>query len=121
MVPRLLYRMRSIARTLTSPIRRRSSGDTAGEGLSSMSFWWRRWTEHSRSPKWSTLPCSSATIWISTCRGFSTYRSMYMSPLPKAEAASAEAVVKAVVTASRPRTIFIPRPPPPAAALRMTG
>jgi hypothetical protein len=51
MVPRLLYPMRSIARTLTSPIRRRSSGETAGEGLSSISFWCRRCTEHSRSPR----------------------------------------------------------------------
>ena len=55
------------------------------------------------------------------CRGFSTYRSMYMSPLANAEAASAEAVVKAVGTALRSRTIFMPRPPPPAAALRITG
>ena len=54
-------------------------------------------------------------------RGFSTYRSMYMSPLPKAATASADAVEKACASAPISRTIFIPRPPPPAAALRMTG
>jgi len=54
-------------------------------------------------------------------RGCSTYRSMYMSPLPNAATASAEAVLNAPGMASRLRTIFIPRPPPPAAAFRMTG
>ena len=37
-------------------------GVTAGDGLSSMTFWWRRWTEHSRSNRWTTLPCASAKI-----------------------------------------------------------
>src|SRR4051812_28772914 len=40
-----------------------SFSSTAGAGDSSISFWWRRWTEQSRSPRWMTLPCSSA----STC------------------------------------------------------
>ena len=34
------------------PIRSRISSSTAGAGLSSISFWWRRWTEQSRSPRW---------------------------------------------------------------------
>ena len=34
-----------------SPIAARSSGSRAGEGLSSRIFWWRRWIEHSRSPR----------------------------------------------------------------------
>ena len=33
---------------------------TFGEGDSSISFWCLRWMEHSRSPRISTLPCSSA-------------------------------------------------------------
>src|SRR5882672_11307415 len=73
------------------PIRSRSLSFSAGEGLSSSIFWCRRCTEHSRSPRWMTLPCSSATIWISMWRGRSTYRSMYMSPFPNAANASAEA------------------------------
>ena len=34
-----------------------------------MSFWWRRWIEQSRSPRWTTWPCASASTWISTWRG----------------------------------------------------
>ena len=34
--------------------------ETATEGLSSMTFWCRRWSEHSRSNRWTTLPCASA-------------------------------------------------------------
>ena len=34
----------------------RSSGVTKADGLSSMSFWWRRCTEHSRSNRCTTLP-----------------------------------------------------------------
>ena len=43
-----------------------------GEGASSSTFWCRRCTEHSRSPRGTTLPCASARSWISTCRGRST-------------------------------------------------
>ena len=28
----------------------------ATDGASSSSFWWRRWIEHSRSPRWTTVP-----------------------------------------------------------------
>ena len=41
---------------------------TAGEGDSSMSFWWRRCTEQSRSPRQTTVPASSARTWTSMCR-----------------------------------------------------
>ena len=43
-------------------------GVSAGEGDSSISFWWRRWIEHSRSPSVSTPPCASPSTWISTWR-----------------------------------------------------
>ena len=36
--------------------RRRSAASTAGEGASSSTFWWRRWIEQSRSPRWTPLP-----------------------------------------------------------------
>jgi hypothetical protein len=32
-------------------------GSRMGEGDSSISFWWRRCTEQSRSPRWTALPC----------------------------------------------------------------
>ena len=53
----LLFRPSHAARTATSPIRARSSSLTTGDGDSSTSFWCRRWTLHSRSPRWTTLPC----------------------------------------------------------------
>ena len=64
---------------------------TAGEGDSSMSFWWCRWTEQSRSPRQTTLPASSARIWTSMCRAGWTYFSMYTEPSPKAASPSATA------------------------------
>ena len=41
-VPALRYRTARAASTAISPIRARSSSSTAGEGVSSTSFWWRR-------------------------------------------------------------------------------
>ena len=41
----------------------------AGAGLSSITFWWRRWTEQSRSNRCTTLPCESASTCTSTWRG----------------------------------------------------
>ena len=64
---------------------RASSRDSA---LSSISFWWRRCTEQSRSPRWITLPCLSPMIWNSMCRGRARYFSTYTSPLPNADSAS---------------------------------
>ena len=33
----------------------RRDASTAGLGVSSTSFWWRRWTEQSRSPRWAAF------------------------------------------------------------------
>ena len=52
-----------------SPIRARSASSAAGDGASSMTFWWRRCSEHSRSPRWTTAPWASASTWISMWRG----------------------------------------------------
>src|SRR3954471_14219711 len=51
------------------PIRARIASSTAGAGDSSMSFWWRRWTEQSRSPRWMVLPWRAARTWSSTPAG----------------------------------------------------
>jgi hypothetical protein len=48
---------------LTSRRWRRGSADRAGEGASSSTFWWRRCSEQSRSPRWTTLPWLSAMTW----------------------------------------------------------
>ncbi len=73
-----------------SLIAARSSGVRTGLGLSSRSFWWRRWIEHSRSPTRSRVSPSPRT-WISMWRGRVTNFSMYTSPLPKAASASLRA------------------------------
>jgi transcriptional antiterminator NusG len=41
--------------TAASPMAWRVSAGNSGAGLSSMSFWWRRWAEQSRSPTQTTL------------------------------------------------------------------
>jgi hypothetical protein len=60
-------------------------------------------------------------IWNSMWRGFSRYFSMYTSPLPKAASASRCAVRRLVPSSLGLRTTRMPRPPPPATALMMTG
>ena len=52
-----------------SRMRRAQLGRDAGDGASSISFWWRRWIEQSRSPRWTIVPCSSPNTWTSTWRG----------------------------------------------------
>ena len=44
----------------------RIASSITGTGVSSISFWWRRWTEQSRSPRNRTVPCVSAMICAST-------------------------------------------------------
>ncbi len=44
------------ASTTAPPNLRRIFSVTATDGPSSSSFWWRRWIEHSRSPRWTTAP-----------------------------------------------------------------
>ena len=51
-----------------SPMAARRSASTTGDGDSSTIFWWRRWIEHSRSPRWTSPPWASPRIWISTWR-----------------------------------------------------
>ena len=46
--------------------RGRTSPEIPGAGVSSTSFWWRRWLEQSRSPNQTVSPKRSETICIST-------------------------------------------------------
>ena len=75
-MPAFTYWTAAAASTAVRPIRRRSFSVTTTDGASSMSFWCRRWIEHSRSPRCTTLPLLSAITWISMWRGPSTYFSM---------------------------------------------
>mmetsp|Transcript_1177 Transcript_1177/g.2467 ORF Transcript_1177/g.2467 Transcript_1177/m.2467 type:complete len:214 (+) Transcript_1177:384-1025(+) len=89
-------------------------------GAVSTTFWWRRWTEQSRSKR-CTVSVPSARICTSMWRGESTYLSMKTEPSPKAVRASEEARRKFSSSSSAERTTRMPRPPPPKAALMMTG
>ena len=51
------------------PSATRTSSGRPGAGASSTSFWWRRWSEQSRSPRNTTSPRPSARTWASTWRG----------------------------------------------------
>ena len=55
------------------------------------------------------------------CLGASTYRSRNMRPSPNAASASDDARVNASLSSPMVRTIRMPRPPPPIAALSMIG
>ena len=90
-------------------------------GASSITFWWRRWMEHSRSYRCTTLPCSSAKIWISICLGSSMYFSTNTAPFPKLLVASLTARSIWASNSSGLCTIRIPFPPPPALALIIIG
>ena len=94
---------------------------TAGEGASSSTFWWRRWIEQSRSPRWTPLPWLSNRTWISTCRAPSRSRSRMRRSSWKAACASRRAAASSVVRRSAKRTVRMPLPPPPAAGLTSNG
>ena len=77
--------------------------------------------EHSRSPRWRTFPCESPMICTSMCRPWVIYGSIKTLPSPNADSASLDAELMASARSACFSTMRIPRPPPPAAALTMTG
>ncbi len=81
-----------------------------GAGASSITFWWRRCSEQSRSNRCTTLPCLSPKTCTSIWRGFSTYFSTSTRSSPKAAFASRRA------EASASREILRPLDPPHALA-----
>jgi hypothetical protein len=100
----------------------RRAGVMATEGASSSSFWWRRWIEHSRSPRTRAVPCRR-TAPGTRCGAAPRCTSRSREPLPKAAWASLRACRELPLQHPdrRSRTTFMPRPPPPPAALRITG
>ena len=109
------------AATAVAPMRSRKLGVTAGDGASSISFWWRRCTEQSRSPRWIALPCRSANTWISMCRGSTMAFSRITVASPNAFFASDCALRSSSANSPAEPTSRMPRPPPPATALIITG
>ncbi len=50
-VPALWYFTALARATACSPMAWRVASSMKGDGASSITFWWRRWIEHSRSPR----------------------------------------------------------------------
>ena len=86
-----------------------------------MTFWLRRCTEQSRTPSAQAVPCPSAMTCTSTWRAPVTRLSRKTTPLPKARSASSRVRAYASVMSASDRITRMPRPPPPAVALSMTG
>ncbi len=99
----------------------RVAASRKGEGASSITFWFRRWIEHSRSFRWTMWPCLSPSTWISMWRGWVMNFSMKMRSSPKLALASALAAGKPSSTSWRLQAMRMPLPPPPAEALIITG
>eukprot|EP00038_Savillea_parva_P008647 m.178296 g.178296 ORF g.178296 m.178296 type:complete len:304 (-) comp14517_c0_seq1:1-912(-) len=77
--------------------------------------------EHSRSLRYTQLPCWSASTWISMCRGApSRYLRTIMSWLPNAMASPLQMWYASLSSASL-YAARIPLPPPPCTALIITG
>ena len=100
---------------------RRARGVERRRGASSSSFWWRRWSEQSRSPRWMTLPRSSPSTWISMWRG-------RLEVFFQVDGVVAEGGLGLGARGRERRRQLVglwatrmPRPPPPAAALMSTG
>ena len=92
-----------------------------GAGASSITFWWRRWSEQSRSNRWTTLPLLSPNTCTSMWRGLSIHFSRSTTSLPKLDAASRLQLSSASSKSLALSTRRIPLPPPPATALISTG
>ncbi len=120
-MPALTYPTARASATAASVTSLRVSGVIVGAGASSSTFWWRRWVEQSRSKRWTVLPWLSASTCTSMWRPCSTYFSMSMVSSPNADDASRRAAATAASYSSAVRTIRMPLPPPPAAALTSTG
>ena len=98
------------------------SGSTAGDGDSSTSFWWRRWTLQSRSPsdRQAAVPVAEQ-LDLDVPRGRDAAARRRASrrrrpPAPRAGRRPARPPASAAESTRR-----IPRPPPPAAAFSISG
>ena len=112
-------RRRSPTRTASSWRSRRCVSSRPGAGASSTSFWWRRWSEQSRSPMRRPVPWVAQQLDLDVARR--------PDPALEVDAPSPNAARPRVAGGERrgrsPRrsTRRMPRPPPPAAALTRSG
>ena len=101
---------------------RRSSTVSAGLGLSSISFWWRRCTEQSRSPRCTTFPCESPMhLDLDVARVLQVLLDVHRRRCRTPPAPRSAPARTAARTARSFHAMRMPFPPPPAVALMMTG
>ena len=104
------------------PCARGAPASTMGEGVSSTTFWWRRCTEHSRSPR-----CDDVAVLVGQDLDLDVAR--LLDEALEVDGAVAEGrdrlartrASTASTTSSGPRTRRMPLPPPPTAALTSSG
>ena len=97
------------------------SAVSTGDADSSMTFWLRRCNEQSRTPSAQAVPWPSAMTCTSMCRAPVTSRSRNTTPLPNARWASSLVRLNASTSSASEVTTRMPRPPPPAVALSISG
>ena len=88
MVPAPTYSTAFAARIAAQHNSSRVASSIPGAGASSITFWWRRWSEQSRSNRWTTLPCLSPNTCTSIWRGERIYFSSRTRSSPNDELAS---------------------------------
>ena len=93
-----------------------------GEGASSSTFWWRRWSEQSRSPRWIGIAVAVAEdLEFDMARIAEIFLDIDGVVAERGLRLAARLADLAFELGPRSVTTFMPRPPPPDAALTSTG
>ena len=104
------------------PILALASALIAGEGASSQTFWWRRCSEQSRSPRWTPPPLPSPMhLDLDMARLVEIFLDIDRVVAEGGPGLGAGGGERVRAVRSALRATFMPRPPPPAAALISTG
>ena len=110
--------LRAIAQQLAAPL----VGERRRDGASSTSFWWRRWIEHSRSPSVDDAARAVGDdLHLDVARRLDVALEVDVGVAEAGQRLGARRLRAARAAARRRATIFMPRPPPPADALMITG
>ena len=120
-MPALVYPARRHSSAAARRISASCPASSSVQADSSITFWWRRWSEQSRTPTGHTFPCRSAITWTSMCRASPTSCSTKTVGSPNDWRASVRATSRAPASSAGCATRLMPRPPPPAVALTNTG
>ena len=109
------------AATASRPIRSRSSAMTAGDGASSMSFWWRRCTRAVALAQVDRVAVAIAEHLDLDVAGMLDEPLEDQRGVAEGAAGLAPRAASASANSAGARTSRMPRPPPPATALTSSG